>query len=110
MLTYNLDVSEFVNLFDQYSRSENFSVLGREALYRYFEGLSDDIGEDIQIDIIALCCEWSECKEDELVMVYGYLVDDDEPDVEDILSELENHTAIIQVDHYDFISYLIREF
>jgi len=38
----------------------NFSYEGLTALFEYIEELEDDIGEEIEFDMIALCCEYSE--------------------------------------------------
>ena len=41
-------------------REDNFSYMGLDALYDYFDGLEGDIGEQIQFDPIAICSEYSE--------------------------------------------------
>ncbi len=55
---YNGD--ELRHEFQSYGRGEQFSRWGFDALFKYFDEFSEDIGEDIQLDVIALCCEWSE--------------------------------------------------
>ena len=52
--------NEFVKEFDEYNRSENFSIEGRIALFDYLEQYEEETGEDIELDVIALCCEYSE--------------------------------------------------
>ena len=44
------------------SYRNNFTYNGLEALYDYLEQLSEDIGQEIEFDMIALCCEYSEYK------------------------------------------------
>lgn len=39
---------------------DNFSYDGANALQEYLEQLSEDMGENIEYDPIALCCEYSE--------------------------------------------------
>lgn len=56
----HVDKSTFVNTFDEYGRSDNFTRAAREALFDYYEQLEDDLGEDIEFDCIAICCDWSE--------------------------------------------------
>ena len=51
---------EFVQAFDDYMRSENFSRAGRFALYEYLTEYEEDTGEEIELDVIALCCEFTE--------------------------------------------------
>lgn len=38
----------------------NFSYEGLEALFDYLEHLENDMGEPIDFDMVALCCEYSE--------------------------------------------------
>lgn len=110
MLKYTLDTSEFSNLFDQYNRGDNFSIAARKALFDYYEDLSGDIGESIDIDVIAICCEWAEYTLDELVQEYGYMVDDLEHFGE-IVELLEQNTTVLEVEHYGKEStYLVQAF
>lgn len=39
---------------------DKYSFEGKEALYEYLDNLSDETGEDIDFDPIALCCEYTE--------------------------------------------------
>ena len=38
----------------------NFSYEGLTALFEYFEELEDDCDEEIEFDMIAICCEYTE--------------------------------------------------
>ena len=60
----------FVDSFRVYGRTDSFSVAAREALFDYFEQLEDDIGEEIELDPIAICCDWAEYTLDELRQDY----------------------------------------
>lgn len=90
----NIDESSFVSAFDEWNRSENFSVCARRALFAYLDELSDDTGEDIQLDVIALCCEWAEYPTAiEAAEEYGKT----EPE-EIALEWLRNRTTVIEHD------------
>jgi predicted ArsR family transcriptional regulator len=39
---------------------ENFSYEGLGVLFDYLEAMEDDMGEEIELDVIALCCEYYE--------------------------------------------------
>lgn len=41
-------------------RPENFTFLGRRALFDHFEQIEHDIGEPITLDVIAICCEYTQ--------------------------------------------------
>lgn len=47
-------------------RPNNFSYDGLEVLFDYFEALEDEIFEQIEYDVIAICCDYSESTLQEL--------------------------------------------
>lgn len=51
---------EFCDEFRKMNRDNNFSYKGKNALYDYLEGYEEDTGEEMELDIIALCCEFTE--------------------------------------------------
>ena len=51
--------SEFCDYF-QKIRPDNFSREGLVQLFDYFESYEKDTGEEIELDVIAICCEYSE--------------------------------------------------
>ena len=53
--------TDFIDAF-QAIRPDNFTYSGLKALYAYFEELSDDIGNDIEFDVIGICCDFVEYK------------------------------------------------
>ena len=38
----------------------NFSLMGLDCLFDYFEELEGDLGEEIELDVIAICCDYAE--------------------------------------------------
>ena len=40
-------------------RGHNFGYAGWDAIGDYLEQLSEDIGEDIEIDIVGICCDYN---------------------------------------------------
>ncbi len=51
---------DFVEAFDKANRRDNFSRQGRRELYDYLLEWEEDLGEEIELDVIALCCEFTE--------------------------------------------------
>ena len=90
-----IDEYDFVKAFEEI-RPNNFSRAGLFALYDYFEQLEEDIGNPIELDVIAICCEYSEYESlEEFQEDYG----EDYESIEDIESE----TTVIPVDDSGFI-------
>ena len=83
----------FVDAFVNMNREDNFSRLGRIALYDYFTELEEDCGIEVELDVIAICCEYSEyADEDEVRKVYG--LDEDE--------DIRDYTTVIEAGGYNF--------
>ena len=86
---------DFIRAFEQV-RPDNFSRAGLFALYEYFEQLEKDIGNPIELDVIAICCEYSEYESlEEFQEDYG----DDYQSID----EIEQVTTVITVDDDGFI-------
>ena len=83
---------EFIRAFDDYNRSENFTVAARRAMFEYFEEYEEDTGVEIDLDVIAICCEFSEYANEEEVRDYYGLEEDD---------EIEDYTHVIPVYTFD---------
>lgn len=52
----------FCDFFDSFSDTykNNFSYNGKRALFDYLEQYEEEVGEKIELDTIALCCEYIE--------------------------------------------------
>lgn len=94
--------SMFCDAFRNMGRGEQFSYDGKRALYDYLTELEDMTGEDSKLDVIGLCCEFSEyetaidCIED---CGYDWEPDDDDDDDENEDSALEylrENTTVIE--------------
>ena len=72
-------------------RPDNFTRSGLQALYDYFIQLEDDIGEQIELDVIAICCEFSQYKDlQEISEAYDRDFNDSE--------DLSDYTQVIDFD------------
>mgnify|MGYP003609273285 CR=1 FL=1 len=91
--------------FNRYDRSENFTPAGVRVLFDYLEEISEGSGKDTKLDIIGLCCEYSEDTfEDiasnyriDLTDRYGGTIDDDEEIKRIILDYLNENTVVCGV-------------
>ncbi len=88
------------------THKDNFSYHGLKALYEYLEQLSEDIGEDIELDVCTICCDYSE--HDSALECYTQYNntddlegDDDEKEVA-ALEWLQDRTQIIEVEGHDY--------
>jgi hypothetical protein len=66
-----IDLNEFRDLFQLYGRGNNFSLKGLEILFNELEALEHDTGEERELDVIGLCCDFSETTLDDWQHDYG---------------------------------------
>ena len=90
--------SMFCDAFRDADRNENFTYEGKRCLFDYLEDYEDSTGCPVELDIIALCCEFDEAPWQ--AIVEGYHIDlsdceDDDERVETVRSYLEDHTMIV---------------
>ena len=90
--------SEFIDRFRIMNRKENFSYEGRKALFEHFEQLEEDIGEEIEFDCIAICCEYTEYENIKEFWDDGW-DKEDYPDIDSIAEE----TIVIPINDESFI-------
>jgi hypothetical protein len=69
--------SQFKQAFHDYGRGNNFSYDGLRALYDMLTEFEESKGEEMELDVIELCCDYTEFKDmEELQQSY--------PDIETI--------------------------
>ena len=93
MIVKTFDLYDFKREFERYDRGDVFSDEALEELFNYY----DDFGEPYELDVIEICCNWTECETlDDYV--HDYMdesdlegLDDDERE-EAILNDLDNKT------------------
>lgn len=77
--------SMFHDEFRKMDLLENFSYEGREALYEYLEEMEDASGVEMELDTIALCCDFNEKKISDVLENYNL----------NSLDELRDKTLVI---------------
>jgi len=55
-----VDLHDFRKAFSDHNRSNQFSYEGQAALFEYLEQYEEDTGEAVQLDVVALSCEYTE--------------------------------------------------
>ncbi len=87
---------DFIDAFKRMDREENFSYEGLSALFDFLEQLEEDTGEEMELDVIAICCDFCE---------YANLEDfrNDYGDEYQTLEDVENETTVIRIDDTRFI-------
>jgi len=56
----SINFSQFHDAFRDHDRLDNFSYDGLKALYEWIEDLDEQCDTETELDVIALCCEFTE--------------------------------------------------
>lgn len=73
MKTYISEYS-FMRAFQE-CRPDNFSYDGLKVLFEYLEEYEMDIGEELELDVIGLCCDFSESTFEDIAALYNVEID-----------------------------------
>ena len=97
-IVMNVNSSNFVDQFQKYNRMDNFSYDALLLLFNYLEDLSEQLEAPITLDVISLCCEYSES--DYLSIAQDYMIDladveEEDEQVEVVKEYLQDHGAFI---------------
>ena len=100
MLVKEVTFYDFLEEFKNYGREDQFSYEGKKALFDYLEELSEDMGEPIEVDIVGICCDFTEYDSlEDFINDYSYTIGEDINDIEDI----QEYTTVIPINDESFI-------
>ena len=84
-------------------RPDNFSYEGLSELYHYLTDMSEDCG-DIELDVIAICCDFCEESYVDIMENYGltlsdigYIANGNRSRQQSVADWLENETVVVAV-------------
>ena len=88
----NINEYDFRRAFET-MRPDSFSYEGQGALFESFEQLEEDTGSEIELDVVAICCDFAEYTLDELNSEY----DLDLEDIDEAIEHFNDLTYVIPV-------------
>lgn len=88
--------SGFMDAFSRHGREDSFSYDGLRVLYDYLE---ENYGEDYELDVVALDCEWSEYDSavEAAKDIYDWEPDDEDDQEKEALGYMEDRGSVIPV-------------
>ena len=82
-------------------RPEHFSLPALRALFQHLE--------ELELDPIAICCDWAEYSASELLREYGYPGDNLEDNLEHTIEYIrEDGGEVLIVQHAEYDTYVVR--
>ena len=82
---------QFREAFRQFNRMDNFPGDGLSVLFNWLEEYEDSTGEEIELDVIALCCDFCQMSWQDIGQDYQI----DPEDREAILEYLQDQTLVV---------------
>jgi len=79
MLYISVDENDFIRAFEQAGRGDQFSREALETLFSYY----DEFDEDIELDVVALCCDWTEESAEDALETAGHDIPEEWEDMDD---------------------------
>ena len=105
-IVQTLSKSSFIDAFKQSSRKDQFSYKALGEIFDYLEEYSDFNGEPVELDIVAICCDWSEMTWQDVALSYGVdlsqCTDDDER-MGEVESFLCDNTQFLELSDGNFV-------
>lgn len=107
-----VNLYDFREAFTRMDRADAFSYEGLEILFNGLEELEEDTGEEMELDVIALCCDFSEMTLNEIIQSYPDLFDEDRLEDDDAYDYardvLGNNTWVLGVTEQN--TFVFRQF
>lgn len=88
----------FLEAFRAYDRFDQFGGPALRSLFAYLEELEEGCGEELELDVIALCCDYSVDTVEEIAANYGIEAEDGEDLREAVLDYLNDNTMVVDDD------------
>lgn len=85
-----INLYEFRNAFQRMGRSTQFSYDGLEILFDYLEEWESSADEEIELDVVGLCCDFAEASHKEIADNYGISLSEHDGD------DMAEHDAIVE--------------
>jgi len=85
-----VSVYDFRDAF-QKIRPDNFSYEGLGALFEYLEECEADVGEEYELDVIAICCDFSEDTPESIAENYSIDISDCGGDYYEISAKVKDY-------------------
>lgn len=102
-----INLNDFRQAFHNMDRTNQFSYEGLEVLFDWFEDLEASQEQSIELDVIAICCDYSEASVKEIIDTYSIDIDGVEADEVDefVLDYLNDRTIVLGVCEHGEIVY-----
>tara|TARA_R110000787_G_scaffold254490_1_gene359785 strand:+ start:654 stop:950 length:297 start_codon:yes stop_codon:yes gene_type:complete len=90
-----INENQFIDAFEKL-RPNNFTYEGLSSLYNYLEEFENDTDKEVELDVIAICCDYTQYKN---LKEYNEDYQENCKTIEDV----QNITSTVNIDNKSFI-------
>jgi hypothetical protein len=93
-----IDFNDFCEAFRRYDRLGSYSPEGLRALFNYFEQYEEETGQEVELDVIAICCDYDENHWEDVAANYSIDLsehEDEEDKIQAVRDYLEENTFLV---------------
>ena len=93
----SVNFSAFIDAFHAHGRYDQFGYDALQVLFEYLEQYEEDCGQELELDVIALCCEYSVDSPDDIAEQYDIDLsecEDDQGKLDTVTEWLSDNTSV----------------
>jgi hypothetical protein len=91
-----INESQFIDAFKAAGRDKQFSLEGLRILFAAFEEMENATGQEIELDVIGICCDYDESTWEDIADNYSIdMPANDDEGCEAVRQYLEHYTQIV---------------
>jgi hypothetical protein len=94
----SVNFCDFVDAFRAYDRYDQFGYEALQIIFNYLEEYEASIGEEIELDVVAICCDFTVEHYSDIAENYGIELDpedDEQKHIQQVKAFLETETIML---------------
>ena len=91
-----IDNHTFHRAFEDCGRGSQFSENALNAIFEFYQDWEDSTGEEVELDVVAICCDWTEYGD--VIEAYNELIGDCvDVSGDEALEALQDRTTVLEL-------------
>jgi hypothetical protein len=93
-----INFSDFVDAFRAYDRYDQFGYQALMVIFEYLEELEESTGQELELDVVAICCDYATDNWHDIAVNYSIEIDENENEDEQkqqVIDYLNENTVVL---------------
>ena len=93
-----VNFSDFVDAFKAYDRYDQFGYQALMIVFEYLEEIEESTGQELELDVVAICCEYATDNWHDIAANYSIEIDENENEDEQkkqVIDYLNENTVVL---------------